>query len=73
MISNDNLLYVFVDNKIIMFNSSFEIIKEAEYEINFEYYNLYVKDDQFILCLKNDESKNCVELENDLNNAVYNQ
>lgn len=56
-----------------MFNSSFEIIKEAEYEINFEYYNLYVKDDQFILCLKNDESKNCVELENDLNNAVYNQ
>lgn len=68
MIRNDELIYAFIDNKIVMFNSSFEIIKEMEYKKNFAYYDLYIKDKRFMLCLKNQEDKNCVELDNNLNN-----
>ena len=71
LVKNEQI-YAFIDNKIVLFNELFETVKEFEYERNILYYDIYFVGDKFWLCTKYEEVDKCTEIDDTLNNIVYN-
>lgn len=72
LLTHSNQIYAFIDNKIVLFNELFDVVKEFEYEKNILYYDIYVDINKFELCSKYEEVDKCIEIDDTLNNIVYN-